>query len=191
MSNDTYNYTNDLLDSNPPQVTYAQFWDRVGATIIDSLLISVLVLPISYFNYTDWKSPLLAVVMSILSMAYKPLMEFQLGATVGKRALKIKIVNYLYEKATLTEVLLRNTPLLAISAISLVLSLSLFSMPGFEDVDTYMEYATFVAQNQPVSWVHWISYLYYIADLVTYFAGDKKRTLHDLIGKTYAIKVLD
>lgn len=191
MSNDSQEDLLGTIDLSAPQVTYANFGSRLGGTIIDGLIISVLVLPLSYFNIIEWKSPVLYVIVSILSMAYKPTLEYLYGATIGKKAVKIKVVNYSFGRADLTAILLRNSIALIIAIISIVLTVSMFSMPGFQEVRGYMDYIKFMAIARQGSGFQWISWTYYVVDLIIFFTDKSNRTLHDRIGSTYVINVVE
>ncbi|MBK8392708.1 MAG: RDD family protein [Saprospiraceae bacterium] len=52
----------------------------------------------------------MALVIGILLMCYKPFMEFQYGATLGKMAVKLKVVNLDFEKITLSQSIIRYIP---------------------------------------------------------------------------------
>ncbi len=178
-----------LLDVEIPQIVYGTFWPRVGASFIDGLVMSPVVLPITYYNMMHWKSPALYVLISLVGLAYKPFCEFMYGYTIGKKAVRLKVVNLHYGKANLTEVLGRNIFNLTTGLISLFLTLSVFALPGFEDIHGFMEYSTFVSQQQTLSWFGRLSSLHYIVDSIFLWTDDKKRTLHDRIGRTYVVRM--
>jgi uncharacterized RDD family membrane protein YckC len=177
-----------LLDVDVPKITYGTFWPRLGAVLIDGLVVSPLVLPLSYYNMIQWKSPALYVLVSLLGLAYKPFCEFMYGATIGKKAVKLKVVNLQYGKANLTEVLGRNIFNLATGLISIFLTLSVFTMAGFEEIHGFMEYSNFISQQQTLNWFGRLSGIHYIVDVIFLWTDDKKRTLHDRIGRTYVIR---
>jgi uncharacterized RDD family membrane protein YckC len=73
------------------QYKYAGFWIRFGAAIIDGLILlpfSLLYLLI-LFGVNVFAISLFGAFMSML---YKPFMEIKYGATVGKMALGIKVI---------------------------------------------------------------------------------------------------
>jgi uncharacterized RDD family membrane protein YckC len=177
-----------LLDVEIPQITYGTFWPRVGAVFIDGLIISPFILPFTFYNMTHWKNPALYVLVSLIGLAYKPFCEFMYGYTIGKKVLKLKVVNLQYGKASLAEVLGRNIFNLTTGLVSLFLTLSVFALPGFEEVHSFMEYSTFVSQQQTLNWFGRLSSSHYLIDAIFLWTDNKKRTLHDRIGRTYVIK---
>jgi uncharacterized RDD family membrane protein YckC len=185
------NDTENLLDADlsVKQVKYAQLMRRAAGSLIDGLILCCFVLPLTYFNMLDWKNPGIYIGMSLISLLYKPFMEYQYGATLGKMAVKIKVVNYAYEKADMTNVLMRNIITILLAIVSVIMSVSIFYLPGFESIHDFMAYATFVNQNKTVNWINWITWIYYLIDVIFLLTDETKRTLHDRIGKTYVIMV--
>jgi hypothetical protein len=55
-----------LLDVEMPQISYGTFWPRVAAIFIDGLVVSPLVLPLTYYNMMNWKSPTLYLIVSFI-----------------------------------------------------------------------------------------------------------------------------
>jgi uncharacterized RDD family membrane protein YckC len=78
---------------NQNDITYGGFWIRTGALFVDGIIIGVLVLSLMYFNATQWKSVPVLILLSFMSVAYKPFCEFKYGATVGKMACNLGVVN--------------------------------------------------------------------------------------------------
>ena len=74
------------------EIEYAGFWIRLGAAVIDTLVLFPII-SLSIYNQFDMKSLALLYVFTVLSALYKPLMEWRFGATLGKMACKIKVVN--------------------------------------------------------------------------------------------------
>ena len=85
---------NQILDQSEAYsdvIKYASFWERVGASLID-FLIFIPVYGLSYYNSMSMKSLPLAIILSLAYLVYKIYMEGKSGATIGKRAMKIKVV---------------------------------------------------------------------------------------------------
>ena len=82
-------------------IVFAKFWARFGAMLIDGLVVIAIVLPATYFNVIQWKSPWIYIVTSLLTIIYKPFMEYEYGATLGKMAVGIKVVGHQFQKVTL------------------------------------------------------------------------------------------
>ena len=84
----------EMLDdviAHDKEYKYAGFWIRFGAAIIDGLILlpfSLLYLLI-LFGVNVFAISLFG---ALISMLYKPFMEIKYGATVGKMALGIKVI---------------------------------------------------------------------------------------------------
>ena len=81
-------------------VEYAGFWIRVGASLIDFLVL-LPVVGLSIFNMMSIKSMSLMLVLTIAGAIYKPYFEWKKGATIGKSAVGIKVVNMNFEPITI------------------------------------------------------------------------------------------
>ncbi len=103
-------------------VTYAKFWPRVGAFLIDRVVMLV-ISPLALYNAMHWKNYLLFTALLFVQFSYKPLLEYTYGATLGKKALGIKIVNDQYQKPGFAEIFLRNIILIAEFIVALLFGL--------------------------------------------------------------------
>ena len=126
--------------------------------------------------------------MSIAGTAYKPFCEYEYGATLGKMALKLKVVNQQFEKANLQEVLLRNVFQIVLTLVGLVTTVIFFNSPEFQEITGFMEYSTKLNANQGSMWVNWVVYILYIVDVIYLLSDKQKRSLHDRIGNTYVVQ---
>jgi uncharacterized RDD family membrane protein YckC len=183
----------EVLDGAPVsishnEVVYGGFWVRFGAMIVDGLVLAPLTVSVSYFNVISWKSSGALIVLTLLSVMYKPFCEFYYGATLGKMALRLKVVNLQFEKANLEEVLLRNIFHIVPSLIVLAFSIVLYNEPEFQEIDGYMEYATFSQQFSYLNIVTYLSAIITLVDGIMLIADNQKRSLHDRIGKTFVVE---
>ena len=67
-------------------IRFAKFWARFGALLIDGILILIVTVPVTFYNVTHWKTPLFFILTSLVTIIYKPFMEYRFGATLGKMA---------------------------------------------------------------------------------------------------------
>jgi len=181
-----------ILDSSLQQpverhVTYGGFWPRLGALFLDGLILGLPSLALSYFNVVNWKSSALLIVISLIGVVYKPFMEFQYGATLGKMALDLHVVNLNFQKANFTEIFLRNVFNVASGIFSLISSVIIFNSMEFQRLTGYMEFNTLVANQRGSSAVQGIYFLVLLVELICLVSDKQKRALHDRIGKTYVI----
>ena len=170
------------------QVVYATFWTRVAASFVDGLIIMPIILPLTYYNMIVWKNMPLLIAIAIFGLLYKLFMEYAYGATWGKMAMRIVVVNYNFEKPNLTEICLRNVINIASSVSTFLSSLYLFSLSEFKDVNGFMEYSVFVNKHTPASTISNILALAFLVDILLMFSDKQLRTIHDKIGKTYVVK---
>lgn len=173
---------------DPNAVIYGGFWSRFGAMFIDGLVLAPVSVGVMYFNVTSAKSPLLLAVVTLLTLAYKPVMEYVYGATLGKMALKLKVVDAQFDKAGLQEILLRNIFNIVPSLITLVLTIGIYISPEFEEINGFMEYSQYSSQFTSLQIVTYISYFITIVDAIVLLADSRKRSLHDKIAQTYVIE---
>jgi uncharacterized RDD family membrane protein YckC len=169
-------------------VKYSGFWPRVGASILDMLILAPITFGLSYYNVVSGKSLLILIAGNIVAIGYKPFMEFREGATFGKKALNIKVVNLQLEKADLGEVLTRNVFHIAGAVISLFFSIMIFMQPGFDEITGFMDYSRFSQQFKGAQYAQWIIGLITLVDVIMLIADSRKRSLHDRIANTYVIE---
>lgn len=169
------------------QVRYAGFWIRFGASLIDSLVMIPIVL-LTFYDMMMLKSFAFYVVISIIGALYKPLMEHYYGATLGKMAVGIKVVDSTFHRIDLETAFLRALPWLFNQVISLVSMYFIFFTVGFQDVEGFMEFAEFQQNvNDPVSWLSTLSSLFLIVSGIVIATNDYAQGLHDKIANTYVI----
>lgn len=183
----------DVLDlprteAHEENVKYGGFWPRLGALIIDALVMLPVSFGMYYLNITSWKSSMILVMVTVVTTAYKPVMECVYGATLGKMAFDLRVVNVKLETATLTEVLLRNIFHITPSVLTLLLTMSLYQLPEFEAVSGYGEYTAFVGSNNLLQIINLLSGAIFIADTIVMLADPQNRSWHDKIGGTCVIE---
>ena len=70
----------------------AGFWIRVGAYFIDSVIFFPIII-LSIWNTYSFKSIAVLILMNLPGLIYKPFMESFFGATLGKMACGIKVID--------------------------------------------------------------------------------------------------
>jgi uncharacterized RDD family membrane protein YckC len=151
---------------------YQTFWRRFWASLIDSLIL----LPLTWlaafvFSFIGVLAPLLAGFVSVF---YYVLMHFYYGQTVGKMALKVKVVDDFEAPINLGQSLLRNLPQLfpVMFAVS-------FSTAG-NTSDVLLVFLVTVIQG--------FLTMFSLADMIVCLANEKRRALHDFIAGTVVIR---
>ena len=175
---------------------------RVCAALID-LLIIILYLQVVTFVIIVTNNNKIALAISCIPLAiYKPVMEYFWGATVGKLALSIRVLNEDGQKLSLNRSYIRFIPFLLI----VVVMIPLFSFQLEEIQNTIkenqdMSLAEVINQNKEKSLefqerledikglplLMSLVQLFFLTDiLVMYFRRDV-RALHDMMAKSYCI----
>jgi len=165
--------------------TYAGFWIRVLASIIDFIVL-IPILGIQLYNMMKIKSLPLAIVLLLIQLLYKPLMEFKFGATVGKSALKIKVVNEDYEGMTLVQSFIRYAPWIIQQAIGTISTIMLYSNPDFIAESDFFKMAAMQEQGMDPMYGYITGGLLLISCIMVGFNA-QKQGLHDKIAKTFCI----
>lgn len=168
-------------------VKYGGFWERFGALFLDGLILLPFTL-LNLYNHTAWKSLPVLLILNILPLVYKPLLEYLYGATPGKKALSLTVVNTGYGKLNAQEAVLRNIFGIVLGMVSIVMSVLLFTNPHFAEVHTMADYAALEKEIGFSTLFSGSFGVIYIVDAIVLAVDKQKRSLHDMIAKTYVIK---
>jgi uncharacterized RDD family membrane protein YckC len=177
---------NDLtLETVSETNKWAGFWIRTGASLID-VIVYLPIVALSFFNLFSLKFLALQIVIDVALLLYKPLMEYKYGATLGKMAVKIKVVNANFEPLTVQQAILRNVPFWLSHLSSLAGAVILFQHTNFETATT-MAQVTFLQNEAIPSTINTaISFFTLVCCIVVAFNA-KKQGLHDMMANTYCI----
>ena len=167
------------------EVRYAGFWIRVAASMIDALVL-IPFIALSMYNLYVLKSLTLQIVVTILMMLYKPWLEYEKGATLGKMAVKIHLINNKSDKISLTQSLIRNSPWLLSQTISVFSTVALFMDPNFASATTMMDVGM-MQQGGDFSSINLILSLLTLVSCVTVAFTYNKQGLHDMLASTYCV----
>jgi uncharacterized RDD family membrane protein YckC len=113
-------------------------------------------------------------------------MEYQFGATLGKMAVKIRVVNSQYEAISLTQAVKRYTPWLVSQVISIYTTLLHFQSDAFAEATGWIEIGQLLNELTPSGITYIGSGLMLVSCLAVAF-DDNKRGLHDMFAGTYCI----
>lgn len=182
---------NKVLDNNLQinveelKENWAGFWVRVGASLIDFLVYLPLI-GLNMYNLYILKSLPLQLIVAIIITIYKPFMEYRYGATLGKMAVKIRVVNLNFQQLTISQSILRNFPYLLSQIISIASTIMLFQHSDFQAATSIIEVG--YVQNEVISPLFnlAVSFFILISCIIVAFTA-RKQGLHDLIAKTYCI----
>jgi len=179
----------ETLNEIPQEPEYANFGSRLGASLLDVLILAPLNFGLTYWCLLYVKSYFLSLVPSLIGIAYKCYMEKKYGATFGKKIVGIKIVTENLHALTDKAVYIRNYTYFVSFALALVTHYILYSTPGFASVTSYME--AMKMQNDLPMIPKIIGYMFsllFVVDCLLMINHEKGQTLHDRWAKTVAVK---
>lgn len=187
---------NEILDDenikktySPENVRFANFWIRVAANILDSFVLMPIIL-LGVYNIMTWKSLPLYFVLQIAVLIYKPLMEAEYGATLGKMATKIKVVTTDYQDINLQQSLNRYIFYFANSFMGFIGGFMLFMQEEFAELSDFYAIVEFQSKISAPEIDGFLSLLVFVS-CVFCSADPLKQTLHDKIAKTYVVNTGD
>jgi len=166
----------------------AGFWIRVLAFLIDGLVFSP-VIALFFINLLQVKSLLLLFCIQLPWLIYKPFMEAFYGATLGKMALKIRVIDADGNNLTLSEAYIRSfLPILAPVVLSFAALFSLFLTPGFERVSSLEELEELMTLGHPLySFLDDIATWVVLIDVVVVAFTRRKRAIHDMMAFSFCV----
>lgn len=163
----------------------AGFWIRTGAYIIDTLIF-IPIAGLSYWNTFSLKSTIVLVLITIPGLIYKPFMESFFGATLGKMACGIKVINDNGKKLSLFTAYVRYFPFLLSIGVSLAGQLVLFTSEQFQSATSMIEIGQAQQGNflAPMGTV--LGVLVVIECVFAAFTF-RKRALHDMLAESFCV----
>ncbi|MGI9550733.1 MAG: RDD family protein [Aurantibacter sp.] len=170
---------------------HAKFWDRVGAYLLDIIIVGSLSFAFNYANIVHFKSFAFYLPIAALGILYKPYMESYYDATLGKMVLNLKVTDLNYNKIGFKRSLLRILILIIPSIVYIPLHYFGFNNPQLANTDGFMEFSQALAAAYPgAQLISSVLSLVVIADIIFLIveSGGERRSLKDLIAKTYVIK---
>ncbi len=170
-------------------MTYSSFGRRLGAYLIDFLLLSPLIaLQIWASGHSISMAILSTVLVSVAFIGYRVYCHAIWGQTVGKRVVKLRVVRLSGEAIGWRESLLRSSVEMLFTGLTLsaqLIALAAIPAAEFAGLDTMQRESNL--QVYTPAWsshVMTLSGIWYIASLITLFVNDQRRTLHDFIAGT-------
>jgi uncharacterized RDD family membrane protein YckC len=174
-----------IVKKNEGERVYVGFWTRVGASLIDFVVYAP-VMGINMYNLYSLKNLPLQIATMLVLLIYKPFMEYRYGATLGKMAVKIKVVGADSEEISLTQSCLRNITTLVSQVLAVITTLILFNNQDFLDANSMFEVANI--QNNVISPIpNYVISTFYFVSCLAIVGNDKKQALHDMLAKTFCV----
>jgi len=168
----------------------AGFWIRVGAHILDALIIGA---PIGLLGYLLGKinpdiaiSAISIIIMSLPGLLYKPLMESVFGATLGKMICKIRVLNDEGNKLSIVMAYVRFFPFLLANFAGIAQRIWITSQPNFQD-PAFRE--TMIRNPEYLLILLFVITfgLFSILDCLFVAFTERKRAIHDMMAGSYCV----
>ena len=181
------------LPTESEVMEYGGFWRRLGALMLDALILSPLALALMLMlGYTHLAYLYYALPGLAIGLVFHVYLVQRFGGTPGKRILGMRIANRDGTPVTTRTAFIRYSPLFALAVVSTIAttltSLSL-GADGLEGL-SYMEKMVALNNHQP-AWakvVGWIMQAWYIVGAITLAANARKRAVHDFIAGTVVLR---
>lgn len=178
---------NDLVQEQQP-VVYASFRKRLSAALIDTGVLIPFIL-LSYYNMFSIKSYPLAIFSTFAFALYQPLMETQFQATIGKMAVRIKVLTEDLQRADFSTILVRNSLYLISAGLSATSLWFLYQNTEFAEVDSWAAFASFIGNQEENTLEGFFTWLTFFSCLSVAFSR-KRQAMHDKMAKTVVIETM-
>ena len=166
-------------------VKYAGFWTRTGAALIDMLVMTPAAL-LLYYTMMHLKYLPLVLFVTILQMLYKPYMESVYGATIGKMAMRIRVLEHSGRTIDLTQSIFRNLPWIISALANLITIYLVFHSPDFAKSETFMSIA-YLMRDYKIPLVSNMIGLIFIISAIMVGVRKNHEGLHDLWARTIVV----
>ncbi len=167
-------------------IEYANFGHRLLAAIVDFFVLIIPICGSLYYSFVG-KNLVFMLICNILMMLYKPLMEGIYGATLGKMALGLKMVDSDNDQIDLTQSFTKNAIYLISGGINIASAFWMFGKDAFLEAEGFLE-SSQAAQGSPYQSVSMIVSVLILISCLMMLASDQKQTLHDRIANTFCIR---
>ena len=189
-----------ILDSSLSQqdgpgtshLVYSTFGSRLGAAIIDGLIVSVVTGICLVVNSFDKSTYFITTPLQIAFLLFYHVYLVQAsGATPGKKVVNLKIVRLDGTDVAWKEAIMRYLPLLILGVMSQLITVaSVMAMDAdyYEEL-SWMQRTTQIGETYPLAnqAIQWINIIWILADIIVFFTNDQRRALHDKIADTVVI----
>jgi len=175
---------------------YAGFWPRLGALLVDAIVIGIPLVSI-FFWAAGWgsKTALASVTasMTILGAIYYIYFTGRWGQTLGKMAMEIRVTKIDGARVTMREGFLRHMVdlvLAILASLGMLVALYSISLVDFESKGLFDRIKLLQSTEPPwARWNHTAQNLWVWSELVVLLLNKKRRALHDFIAGTVVVHV--
>jgi len=172
-------------------MTYASFWQRFWAAIIDAFILLAVTLPVFWVeSFSRILALVLVVPMSALYLGYNVYCHGRFGQTIGKREERIKVVKLNGDRIGWREAWLRNSVDIGFAVLrSIAYFGALLSIPDAAYDAGWMERTKNIEALMPSWWraADVLNTVWVWSEVVVMLLNRKRRALHDFIAGTVVI----
>ncbi|MDT0593223.1 RDD family protein [Glaciecola petra] len=164
---------------------YSTFWRRLFAAIIDGIIFAfILYVESLVFGVEDSTQDILLQALNGVQLAiYAIFMHGYFGQTIGKMIMEVKVLNH----DTETEINVKQA--LRRESVNLVLNISWVIIILVVATSLEMSGTISVGLSYAVIGFGILVMVWGISEFVTMLFNDKRRALHDYIGKTVVVRI--
>lgn len=175
---------------------YSSFWQRLAAVFVDiGLFLPIFALVQWLENSSRFGAIALLVPASLLVNAYPVYFHGRFGQTIGKRFVRIKLIQATGEPAGWREAWLRSSVDIAFAILALIAQyIALQTISDLQYISSgWLERTRLLQSYEPasLSWVYVTSSAWAWSELATMLLNKRRRALHDFIAGTVVVQMAD
>jgi uncharacterized RDD family membrane protein YckC len=176
--------------SEENELVYKGFGPRLLALILDGLILGIPIAGATFYNLLVVKSFWLFVLITVISLAYKPLLEGVYGATLGKMSMGMKVVDYDGGRINAPQAILRSVFTIAQSLITIPVYWFIFRNTDLMAMTNFLNLSMEMATSYPaLNLISTASFFIIFAEMLFLLTDQPYwRSLHDHIAKTYVVE---
>jgi len=140
-----------------------------------------------FIDLLEWKNFFVVVLICVPSFIYKPFMESLKGATVGKLACGLRVIDENGGNLPLGKAYLRSLPNLAALFVAMLSYTLLFADPAFMAATTIIDFIA-LRQSNELAGATFIIEVFILIDCLIVAFNPQKRALHDYLAGSYCIR---
>lgn len=172
-----------------PVPVYRNFWRRIGATLLDGLIMMPLGLAPFYIFKADFNAGIAYYLLLMpLGAVYHIWFHTRYGATPGKMAVGLKLMTADLQRVRLEHAARRSAPEIALAIVSaMVIMPILFANREAIPTMGFMAFAAMLGSGSAKS-VGTLSNLWIYSEWITMLFNPRRRAIHDFIGGTVVVR---
>lgn len=170
--------------------TYASFWQRLGASLVDVAVF----LPLTFIAYEGDSKVLLllfSVFGTLVSTGYNIALHARFGQTVGKWLVGIRVIDKDGARIGWRQSALRSvieTLLGVLFTVQYAVQLAMVPDAKFYGVDDATRGANLLANDPYLYWIAPVVLLWTFSEVIVMLFNERRRSVHDFIAGTVVVE---